>query len=161
LSGYSIKTSTVVGDYGEGSPPNMPISVAQLGRIGQLIAYASDVTRFGSMSTMTGSEASAVQAGIWEIIYEPSMTPASFNLAGGNFQVTSTLSTDMGTLQGWVNSGSVDSVVGYQQYHILFSERANGWDQDFLVPVPEPEAYGMALAGLGVVGFALRRRRKV
>jgi len=26
--------------------------------------------------------------------------------------------------------------------------------------VPEPEAYGLALAGLGVVGFAMRRRRK-
>lgn len=27
--------------------------------------------------------------------------------------------------------------------------------------VPEPEAYGLALAGIGVVGFAIRRRRKV
>jgi hypothetical protein len=28
-----------------------------------------------------------------------------------------------------------------------------------LAPVPEPETYGMMLAGLGVLGFLARRRR--
>jgi hypothetical protein len=30
-----------------------------------------------------------------------------------------------------------------------------------LAPVPEPETYGMLLAGLGLVGFMARRRRKL
>jgi hypothetical protein len=28
-----------------------------------------------------------------------------------------------------------------------------------LVPVPEPEAYGMMLGGLGILGFLARRRK--
>ena len=30
----------------------------------------------------------------------------------------------------------------------------------FTLPVPEPESYAMLLAGLGVVGFAARRRKR-
>lgn len=30
----------------------------------------------------------------------------------------------------------------------------------FAAPIPEPEAYGLALAGLGVVGFSMRLRRR-
>jgi hypothetical protein len=29
-----------------------------------------------------------------------------------------------------------------------------------LAPVPEPETYGMMLAGLGVLGFLARRRKQ-
>jgi MYXO-CTERM domain-containing protein len=32
-------------------------------------------------------------------------------------------------------------------------------DAFVLMPVPEPEGYALALAGMGVVGFAARRRR--
>lgn len=37
---------------------------------------------------------------------------------------------------------------------------SDGFDMAFhAMPVPEPEAYGLALAGMGVVAFAMRRRR--
>lgn len=36
----------------------------------------------------------------------------------------------------------------------------DGFDMAFhAIPVPEPEAYGLALAGMGVVAFAMRRRQ--
>jgi hypothetical protein len=39
--------------------------------------------------------------------------------------------------------------------------RANAFSESaFLPPIPEPETYGMLLAGLGVVGLAARRRRR-
>ena len=44
--------------------------------------------------------------------------------------------------------------------------RSNAWvflsEVEFNVtPVPEPETYAMLLAGLGLVGFAIRRRKAV
>jgi hypothetical protein len=51
--------------------------------------------------------------------------------------------------------------VGGSQYS--FSLYTNGSNQDYLVasvsPVPEPETYAMLLAGLGLMGFTVRRRR--
>ena len=43
-------------------------------------------------------------------------------------------------------------------YYLL---RANAFSEStFLPPIPEPETYGMLLAGLGVIGLAARRRRR-
>ena len=40
--------------------------------------------------------------------------------------------------------------------YILLAGTADGT----LAPVPEPETYAMMLAGLGMLGFMARRRRK-
>ena len=55
-----------------------------------------------------------------------------------------TFSTDVGTI----------SSITFSSPGINAIEIAN------VAVVPEPEAYGLALAGLGVVGFAMTRRRK-
>jgi len=47
--------------------------------------------------------------------------------------------------------------------HIAGTVVANAWNGDFqlnVVAVPEPETYAMMLAGLGLMGFAARRRKQ-
>lgn len=148
LGGYSIQgvTSPANGNVG--------ISVAQLERIGRLMTYAYSA---GFGPTLTDSQANAVQAGIWEIVYEPTASASSFNLADGNFKLASAFlpSSDFGKVNTWMGTGGYASTLtSYQHYAVLYS----AGNQDFLVPVPEPEAYGLALAGMGVVAFAMRRR---
>lgn len=50
------------------------------------------------------------------------------------------------------DAGSTISSITFQ------STTANAIEIANVTAVPEPEAYGLALAGLGVIGFALRRR---
>lgn len=41
------------------------------------------------------------------------------------------------------------------------TEREGEHEHDYCSPVPEPETYALMLAGLGVVGFATRRRKSI
>jgi hypothetical protein len=154
LSGYVIKPFTVDGDYAA-VPPNHAISTAQLGRIGQLLAFASSTSGFNAtLSGMSTAQKTAVQAGIWEIVYEP-VPNGTFNLSTGMFEVTTSLSSQMNQVQNWFDSGFVQGVSTYQNYAVLYSRNS----QDFLVPVPEPEGYALAIAGMAMV-VALGRRRQ-
>lgn len=147
LTGYAI-TSTA-------NPLNQPpFDATKLEQIGRLMTYAYGASGFNK-ANLNASEANAVQAGIWEILYQP-VGPAwaGFDLGNGTFKINGTLTSQMNTVSGWVAGGNLDALTSYQHYQVL----SNGGKQDFLVPVPEPEAYALALAGLGIVGFALRRR---
>lgn len=160
-TGYQLKSSTNSSDYLPGSvPPNAPVSTGQLAIIGQMITKAQNVWGASAFDSTNGT---ALQAAVWEVVYEkignPStFTYADFNLAGGAFRANSGNAGAMSTISGWFDSNNANylgNLGSYQQYAVLFHESR----QDFLAPVPEPEAYGLALAGMGVVAFAMRRRR--
>ena len=96
----------------------------------------------------------ALQAGIWEIIYEHD---PSFSLTGGTFK---------GAPQDAAGQGAFDVVNGFLMNLGSYKADAridvleNGVQQDFLVAtIPEPETWMLFGMGLGVVGL-LRRRRQ-
>lgn len=72
--------------------------------------------------------------------------------------------TIKGTLASGYTYGNVLSYMGSSDFRIAVhvqSIGADGVSAEYLVnttPVPEPETYAMLLAGLGLVGFAARRK---
>jgi hypothetical protein len=66
-----------------------------------------------------------------------------------------------GTTAGAFNAlvAGLDAGEAYFNIHSTF--RTGGEIRGFLQPVPEPESYALMLAGLGLVGWAAARRRKV
>jgi len=96
----------------------------------------------------------AMQAGIWEIIYEHG---PSFSLTGGTFK---------GAPEDAAGQGAFNVVNGFLMNLGSYNAAAridvlqNGEHQDFLVAtIPEPETWMLLGMGLGVVGLLRRRRR--
>lgn len=120
-----------------------PIKTTQ---IGQLLTAAG-----GFAASMSASHSAAVQAGIWEIVYENS---GAFNLGAGNFLAgPGTVSAaDLTVVNGYLaNLGTYSATA----FNILASPQ----HQDFITAVPEPETYALMMAGLMGVGFVARRKR--
>lgn len=96
----------------------------------------------------------AIQAAVWEIIYEGSGT---YDLAGGTFVATSGDAATQGYMNvvNWAGLSSVNVTLHVDQ---LYSRE----HQDFLVatPVPEPSAYALFAAGMAGIGFVARRRSR-
>lgn len=59
-------------------------------------------------------------------------------------------------------NGTRSFVSGNQLAIDIPGNAGNGWSHSSIytaAPVPEPETYALMLAGLGLVGFAVRRRK--
>ena len=122
-------------------------------------------------------ESNAVGTSISAAVTSTGYIPFSFEGYTGSFAVN-------GPMSGWQNNTSIGLIAtnhtvtngggaGTYQFILGFDDsagqsRLGDWD-DFVVgvnfvatptiPVPEPETYALLLAGLGLVGFAARRRK--
>jgi hypothetical protein len=101
---------------------------------------------------MDAKQSAAVQAAVWEVLYE---TSGTYDLTAGSFVATS---ADAGT-QGYINAINWAGIMSMHRTHSV-DQLANRSRQDLLMitPVPEPSTYAMLLAGLAGVGFVARRR---
>lgn len=107
-----------------------------------------------ALSGYTGNTASAnsLQRAIWFL--ENEITPT--DVVGGL-----SYNSDA-TAQGWVADAIAAGWTNVHQVRVLNLKNANGsfsQDQLYITPIPEPEAYAMLLAGLGLMGFVARRRK--
>jgi hypothetical protein len=81
---------------------------------------------------------------------------------GGDTLVSSGTSLQSGSMDVWTLSS--DSLAAGSYYVLVSGNLVSDTSASFggavmLAPVPEPETYGMMLAGLGVLGFLARRRK--
>jgi hypothetical protein len=96
----------------------------------------------------------AMQAGIWEIIYEQG---PSFSLLSGTF--TGAPKAGAGQAAFDVVDGFLTHLADYQALATI-NVLENGTHQDFIVAtIPEPETWMLFGLGLGAVGLLKRRRR--
>lgn len=124
--------------------------------------YTNQHTLIDSTAS-TANNSAAFQLAVWEIVSEQGGNP--YNLGTGNLQITSG-STGYATAQTWL--GQLNSTPSVSQYDAnVWSVTSNNGpsgagaqDVGVFTPVPEPETYAMMLAGLGLLGFAARRRQK-
>lgn len=165
LTGYSIKGSTVQTDYQGGSPTYAPISSSQITMIGQLMTQSQ--TTFGA-NWNNATNGKVIQAAIWEIVYERSagsnpdaspFTYADFDLGSGELMASGLDTTAKSTVSSMFDSNS-STYLGrggftYTPYAVLHSAT----QQDFITPVPEPEGYALAFAGLACIGLFGRKFR--
>ena len=94
-----------------------------------------------------------MQQAIWTI--EQELTSTSNTLANSLIAFAA--------VSGWTDTGRV-KVLNLSWWDnagdTRFPEGTYAQDQLYLAPVPEPETYAMLLAGLGLIGFVAKRRRR-
>ena len=137
--GYSLVSSTA------------QVTAAKLADINKLYTVGS------LWASTDASTAAAFQSAIWEVVYE---TGGSYDLFNDNMKFgvagsNSASLTDLTTANSlFTGLGSVNALYSSQ---VLHSEGS----QDFLVmtPVPEPEGYALAFAGLACIGLFGRKFR--
>jgi hypothetical protein len=140
-----------------GIPPNAPTTYnpSSYGLVSKLFT-----TAYGSVNNSTTS--AAFQYALWELLYEKS---GNYTIgADGNFRLTNADSGAASQANAWL--ASVVSPSAYEGYSVqsLYSgppnpDRTGRQDLVIATPVPEPEAYALALVSLGIVAGYVRRRR--
>jgi hypothetical protein len=97
----------------------------------------------------------AMQAGIWEIIYE---TGPGYGFGSGNFRGSAGDASDQGAFN------TIDSFLthlGTYSADYQIEVLTNPSQQDFVIAtIPEPETWALFALGLGALSY-LKRRRKV
>jgi hypothetical protein len=121
--------------------------------------YTNYIETPSALNAVTGwigasliDKGTAMQQAIWTIEQELGST-------------SNTLANDLITfagLSGWNDTGRVKvlNLTWFSGGGSSYPTGTFAQDQLYIAPVPEPETYAMMLAGLGLIGFLAKRRRR-
>ncbi len=137
-----------------------PVKQAQ---VKKLLGHTAGFIDAAGTNAQKQDISAAIQMAVWEIVNEGGTT--GYSLDGGLFQVGTNYGTVLGgsrslaqtylnDLAGWANP------TGFKYTMMTAINPANNQRQVFLAPVPEPSTWALLIAGFGVVGGAMRTRRR-
>lgn len=118
---------------------------------------------FGNGLLTNNVQSAAFQLATWEIVNEAN-TASPYSISNNDFRVTSGDTNARSLANQWL--GVVNAGTQAITYDLAVWDGPNS-TQDLAVfskvvtPVPEPETYGMLLAGLGFMAFVARRRKQL
>ncbi len=123
--------------------------VTDPGKRGQLLTLLTNTT------ASSADTSAAIQLAVWEIAFE---TGPTYDVNAGIFSVTggdssfarSTANSYLSMLGTWQPASG-------KAVNLLYAP--NNQSQIFITAVPEPASWAMMIAGFGMAGVALRRRR--
>ena len=161
---YAYHTSVLANDStGSTSGTGSALTSDQIGQIGGLAAMGrnlivtADPTSAGFSSQHLSDELAAVQTAIWQIEYPTTTFGESGDVATLTSQYVAGAAA--GAVRGPVNT--IYSNNGSMQGFVVGASHAAG--QGFIGnqgAVPEPATWGLMIAGFGLSGMVLRRRRQ-
>lgn len=137
-----------------------PVKEAQLKN---LLGYtAGFIDAAGTLGAKQDISA-AIQMAVWEIVNENGTS--GYSLGNGLFQIATDWGSVVGTSRG-IAQGYLDNMAGWTQptgynYSMMTAlNPVNNQRQVFLTAVPEPSTWALLIAGFGMIGAALRKRRR-
>lgn len=153
---------------------------------GEQWEYAISATDFSGNATSPGANTTRPLSGVTRLLLTPGTDNSDFDIdsgsirsgqvgeidnsyvlnhaslaSGGTWTISDSNSNGVLDTMTYVfnNASSAMSLINGQQIGLYWTMScANDVIQGSVVAVPEPETYAMLLAGLGLVGFAARRR---
>lgn len=148
------------------------LKVLMTNTAGALSAVDSSALTASQKAEQKKNVSAAIQMAIWEVAFEGtgnpySMSSGSFWMDGAGLSgLNGGASSAQNLAQGYLNNlntnawSQVDP--NWTLKMLVPQDAANNQTQVFLVntPVPEPATWAMLILGFGVVGSALRRRRR-
>jgi hypothetical protein len=150
----------------QGSPPGVPMGATAATALNRLF------DNHFSPTGLTGTNATAFQLAVWEIVYEGvNNTAGPYSLASGGFSVSSAPAAAVSTATTWLNNLFTDPIQTNYGVYALTSADPNGFQDQVIgiivngggdpnVDVPEPATMSLLMvSSFGAVVYRVRRRK--
>lgn len=159
VDGYWWDTITVTSNtLAAGTAVTLMGSVELSAQVSPSLAYPSPHTRAQASLNFGGPSCCSIADTRTDTV--TSATGSFQAVVGGSYQVFGSLIAHTGTNAFVADTGSVEASA---RYYLWTSTPGAGYISasgvNYAPPVPEPETYGLMLAGLGLMGLMIRRRK--
>ena len=137
------------------TPGMYNFSTQQIDSVARLFDVAGFNGNAWATDGVTGTESSALQVAIWEVMHD---SLATANLDTGNLFFTSINSTVKSQANGFLSAAAALNAGDYTADVRVFTPVDGFSSQPLVTTVPEPSTYAMLAACLGIVGLVARRK---
>ena len=152
---YDLTTNSKYLDNAHPFTGATALSAGQIVQVGQLVNYGTQLYLHGPNTADTVNRLAALQGAIWQVV-NPTYSVVSGNAALDSYIAQYSAANYATKLTGY---GAVSSNITFIIETGKYGTK-NAHQSFALAGVPEPATWAMMLAGFGLTGATLRRRRR-